>query len=105
MNCRYCGQWNPDEAARCSFCANAKDALEDASVEPRRTHPHVTLPAAVGKEQLSARREEGPPNLLRVRGPEPEFRRALRHAEYASLIIGGIIAALVGFLYVLGRCS
>jgi hypothetical protein len=98
LNCRHCGQWNPDEAARCSFCANAKDG-EDATATPRATgvQAAATLPTPPKEPAL--------PNPLRVRGPEPEFQRALRHAEYTWAIVGGIISVLVGLLYLLGRCS
>jgi hypothetical protein len=99
LNCRYCGQWNPDEAARCSFCANAKDGLEDATVAPRATSVQAaaTLPAPPGEPAL--------PDPLQVRGQDPELRRALRHAEHTWAMVGGIVTVLVGLLYLLGRCS
>ena len=31
MICRFCAQWNPDSASRCSFCDNAADAAEDTT--------------------------------------------------------------------------
>ena len=96
MICRYCGQWNPDEAMRCSFCTNAKDALEDSTAEVRRSQAHAEI--------VPERPKDGPLPSVRAQG-EPEFSRALRLADHIWAIVGGIISVLVGLLYLLGRCS
>jgi len=98
LNCRYCGQWNPDTALRCSFCANAKDALEDATVQPRRSQVH----------SAEARIPAPPPGPLPSPlqpGQEPEFSRALRLADRAWMVVVGVVVVLLGLLYLLGRCS
>ena len=52
MICRFCSQWNPESAVRCSFCNNRTDATEDATLDGtpdyvRNTGEHVEIPRAL----------------------------------------------------------
>jgi hypothetical protein len=90
--CRFCSQWNPDEALRCSFCANLARATEDATASGR-----------VSKVQARVTASSAP--VVRGAGPEPDFARDLRRADWVWQIVVAVGAGLVGLLYLLGRCG
>jgi len=84
--CRFCQQWNPEEAIRCSFCNNAVQANEDLTRSGRITVEQARLPPV--------ERGEGPrriTDVARALKREPDgYRRDMLRADLVWKIVVGV---------------
>lgn len=90
MTCRFCQQWNPEEAIRCSFCGNLVQATEDTTRSGRITVEQARLPP-VQKDNEPRRLADLARDLKR----EPEgYRRDMLRADLIWKIVVGVGIAL-----------
>jgi hypothetical protein len=85
--CRFCEQWNPDGAARCSFCHNAPGATDDETSAAQRAFAVASPPQAARPDPVA------PPART------PTLRRSTarrREAQPKAMLVALAAGALLG---------
>jgi hypothetical protein len=92
--CRFCSQWNPEQATRCCFCGNPADAVEDTTRAGRPSAAHQGLGPAKKTRRFGA----GDARLAR-----PE--RQLDRAKLIGKVVVGVALGLWLLFKLSGGCA